>query len=250
MTNFDKISTSTLSFEKDQVHAIRYAINLGFKIQKDFPEIADDYRNKHSASAIVAKYSLDTFYGVKTILAEKAVNRALRGYDGHLKVGKLETYPGLIEAEEMKALGVEHQQENRSRMGNTVVKEGKGIFALSVERRREIARERGAQTLAAKTGIHAMTFEERVEHGRRNALLRGQKPYTDQEIDLVAKLMEDPKYKKGSILDIKKITAELNERLHKNSPDNYRTTKQIKKIYVKVKRAEKAKMATTEIPTI
>ncbi len=88
--------------------AIATTARLGKKIQKDFPHIAQDYREGKFASEIVEAYRIDNEYGVPKSKARKAVYQALRGYSGGLNV---EPYSGLIRKKELDRISKGHLRE-------------------------------------------------------------------------------------------------------------------------------------------
>ena len=78
------------AFTPNQMMAIRRAIQLGKKIQRDFPEIAKDYREGRLLVEIVEKYNLCSYYHVHKDAARKAARNAIIGHNGSFKIREYE----------------------------------------------------------------------------------------------------------------------------------------------------------------
>ena|ERR1035437_9381078 len=81
-----------------QFAAVICAVRLGENLQKQFPEVAIDYKSGLSYSKIVKKYKIDEANMLSFRTAINAVYFAVRGYRGNIKSieGKVNAYPGLL----------------------------------------------------------------------------------------------------------------------------------------------------------
>ena len=103
---------SKKKFTDEQVAAIVKALEVGARLQRDFPEIAEDYRRGMFASEIAIKYNLVQRYGITKAVAKVAIQRALRG--NRRTVLEVKPYDGLLEEDETKRLREEHSQRKGS----------------------------------------------------------------------------------------------------------------------------------------
>jgi hypothetical protein len=140
--------------------AIKLSIDLGRRLQQDFPQIADDYRDLMTRGEIIEKYRICGRYGISIKIAKPAVSYAMRGYNGKEKVGKhtIQRYSGLISDK------------------NELVR----IYLA--------LREKGLEYMVdEKIGIHAQTDEEKriisSEGGVNNAINRGFIPWSEEELE-------------------------------------------------------------------
>ncbi len=86
--------------------AIALAIDIGRRIQQEFPQVAKDYRSGMYHRQIVRKYELRRRYNTNEETAKQAVAYALCGNSGLFKTKE---YSGLIEnEEELRILEHEH----------------------------------------------------------------------------------------------------------------------------------------------
>lgn len=133
METTDYILPGTLcaDISPEQMSAIELGIHLGKKVQDDFPEIGNLYKEGATLSVLVSKFSLLTYFGVKFKVAESAVHRALSGYDGHLRNIDIEPYSGLLSKKELISFGKEHNRVSGIEIGKTMFKEKRGIFAFT-----------------------------------------------------------------------------------------------------------------------
>ena len=145
------------SLTGEQLVAIRKARDIGKRLQEDFPEIADRYRNGMTMPEISLEYCIQELYDVRTRkVARSAVHYALKGYH----FGGI-SYPGLIEdPEERRNLGLEHMRET----GKANYENGLGIHGLTTEQKRE----NGKANYENGLGAHGLTTEQRRENGKAN----------------------------------------------------------------------------------
>ena len=146
------------SLTGEQLFAIRRSGEVGKRLQEDFPEIADEYRNGMTMSEISLEYCIQDLYDASREVARIAISYALRGYD----FGGI-SYPGLIEAdEERRNIGLKHNREN----GKATYEMGKGVHGLTAEQLSENSRKGGEASYEMGKGIHGMTTEQRTEHSK------------------------------------------------------------------------------------
>ena len=149
------------SFTVAQLVAIKKAAEVGKRLQEDFPEIADRYRNGMTMPEISLEYCIQELYDATSReVARIAVRYALEGYD----FGGI-SYPGLIEdPEERRNIGLEHNRAN----GKATYDMGKGVHGQTVEQLSENGRKGGKAAYEMGKGIHRLTPEQRSEAGRKS----------------------------------------------------------------------------------
>jgi len=213
------------------------AVDIGRKLQQEYPQIAEDYRALLSKPQIVRKHVLVLHYHITSVVAERAVDFALRGYHGELEYRS--PYAGLIPASELEELCIAHQQRNgrfavrhltfedRSRGGRhggsisgpLVAAQKLGAHAMTSEEKREL----GYRNLENKVGIHAMTSEEKREAGRKGFVAwmerRGIPLWTAEEEREAYVLAQA--CRRGMFLDRDAVAKEINRQFHEGKP--YRT---------------------------
>lgn len=195
---------------------LRKGTTLGLQLQKDFPDIAVDYRSGLSQMEIVTKYQLVDKYKVTPALARIAVNSALRGYDGSVNFYGLQSYNGLIaNPDELAQLATKHHKANAKAQGKRAKSEQTGIFALTKEQRQSIGRQAGLETYANKTAVHSMTPAEQKAAGMNSALARGFTPFSEEEETYAFMLMQQDENKlPNGYSNTAKIAKILNEKFH------------------------------------
>ena len=231
------------SLTVEQLVAIRRSGEVGKRLQEDFPEIADRYRNGMTQPEISLEYCIQELYDTTSRdVARIAISYALRGYD----FGGI-SYPGLIEAdEERRNIGLEHNRENgkaayemgkgihgmtaeqQSEHSKALYEMGKGINGMTTEQRRENGRKNGKAAYEKGKGIHGLTAEQRSENSRKNVIARGLVPwvlaeetnehYTFSEVETAYRLAQCPEYRRGSLIKNAKIADELNVIFHNEGP--------------------------------
>ena len=209
------------SLTVEQLFAIRRAGEVGKRLQEDFPEIADRYRNGMTLPEISLEYCIQELYDTTSRdVARNAVRDALRGYD----FDEI-SYPGLIEDdEERRNIGLEHMREN----GKANYEMRKGIHGLTPEQRSETSRKSGKTLYETRKGIHGLTPEQLSENGRKGATAIGFVPwvpaeetnehYTFSEVETALRLAQCPEYRRGSLIKNAKIADELNVIFHNEGP--------------------------------
>lgn len=207
MENYDK-----KQLDERQIAALKKGILLGGIIQKELPEIAEDYRRGMHLSDIVRVRELMSKYSIPSErVAINSVFYALKGYDGRFTTFGLEEFSGLMTTEELESLGKVHNIEHGRRMGKLTGKsnyekelgigsltkeelskfgsiggkigdevnrrQGSGIYGLTKEQRSEAGKLGGPigekKSLERKVGVHAMTWEQRSEIGKRAGKIGG-----------------------------------------------------------------------------
>ncbi len=129
--------------------AIKFSIEVGRRLQEDFPEIADDYRNLMFRAEIVAKYGICEKYGMTPEIAKSSVSYAVNGHHGDSVVNGHEfpIYDGLIPD---KAERDEISKRFRNVWLEYRRKNSIGIHGQSDEERRECGSEGGIAAAKAK----------------------------------------------------------------------------------------------------
>jgi len=134
--------------EFKRLNAIHLSNRMATKIARDLPQIMEDYKQGHSLTKILNKYSLESTYGLVRSVARSALSKALTM---------------LIEnEEERKELNLNH----KANCGYSNLIQGKGIFSLSEERKKEASQKAGNIAFKMKKGIHALSSEERSRFGK------------------------------------------------------------------------------------
>jgi hypothetical protein len=196
-----------------QIGAIKAAIRDGLEIQRQIPEIVDDYTNGVPKRKIVEKYQIQSRFGIKNPLtAENAVGRALFGYDGGFNFPNIEPFSGLItDSKNRELLSRKHQSDT------------------------------GKKAVQDKTGIHAWTFREKSDHSKKNAAAAGFIAYSEAEKLRIKELAALPefrlKYREGSRVSTKKVAAQINTEFHKGN--NIRTPDAIVDVVQNLKKPKK-----------
>lgn len=217
------------------VVAMFESVKTGWQIQKDFPDIAEDYRAGFLISEIAKGHDIAKHYTISPKTAEMAVLKALKGHTG--KNG-IEGFVGLLSPEEYYAIASKNLFKSRQDIGSRAWKEGKGMFGLTTEQRQATGRASGTQARENQTGIHAQTGAQRRAFGQMGAAKQGKEIYSDEERALIASLIGDRNFRKnGGKLDIIKITAFFNERFRQGKEP--KTAQEIKNLINK-KRLQKS----------
>ena len=139
--------------------AIKLSIKIGFRLQSDLPQIADDYRNLMSRLEILEKYGICEKYSISVSIANPSVTYAIRGYHGNEKVGKhiISRYDGLI--------------SDKNELNGIIIESRKKRLEIMVE---------------GMKGIHSQTKEERKmkssKGGINSAISHGLIPWNDDEL--------------------------------------------------------------------
>jgi len=177
-----------------RVSAIRKCIELGRTLQKDYPEIADLYRNGMFQGEISDQLGTASHYGVSQKVAKNAVGYAITGSG---EMWDLKPYGGLISEEERKNIAKQHKQRNNQILyeqhkgahgrtleqriahghkgGTNAFAQNKGIHGRSLEQMRADGIKGGRSSYEQGKGIHAQTPEERKKIG----LIGGEKVYKE-----------------------------------------------------------------------
>lgn len=209
---------------QEQMTALIKGGEIGEKLVKDHPEIADLYRSGNSL-ALIAEEVIPGEVAISLGVAILGVRRALQA---------------LIPEEEFAAIGKQHQSQHGIELGYRLKVEMRGIFGLTPEQRsaigkaasaasavkrdkeehRAVARrvghaskingtgifglteeqKREAKIKGGKTvreqgkGIFGLTDEIRKEISRKALEARGFTPFSDEEINRLLELANDPAY--------------------------------------------------------
>ena len=234
------------SFTVEQLFAIKKAGEVGKRLQEDFPEIADHYRNGMTMPKISREYFIQEMYNTSESVALSAVNCALGGYYYYYDFDEI-SYPGLIEdPEERRNIGLEHKRENgkalyelglgfhsltpeqRRENGKAAYELGLGVHGMTTEQRRETGRKSGKAAYELGLGVHGMTPKERSENCRKATMARGLVPwvpaeetkeyYTFSEVETAYRLAQCLDYRNGSRIKNAEIAGELNKIFHDGEP--------------------------------
>lgn len=190
-----------------QLLAIRRSLEVGVQLQRDFPEVAEDYRGGMSISKIVDKYNLSLKYGISKKIATQSVHRALRGYKGGFL--RLDSYEGLIEESELEKLAREHWSRRGSEAGTILYEKGLGIFSRTREQMIEDCKKGGLIG-----GRNA---------GLASIISQGMIPWTPEEKEFAYVLSQNPDYQIKEGLNkggrkVRLITEKINETYYDGKP--------------------------------
>jgi len=190
MRNVEQILPGTLyaNISPRQMSAIELGISLGQKIQNDFPEIGNLYKEGFTLSMLISKFNITTYLGVNFKVAETAVHRALKGYSGNIKNLDLKPYVGLLSENELTFYGKEHNRISGVDVAKKLMEEKKGIFSF--------------------------TKEQQEEARLKSIFACGNVPYFQEELDFIEKLATDPQFQKGSLVKVFEIAFEVNLKFH------------------------------------
>ncbi|MCF7834151.1 MAG: hypothetical protein K9L98_02220 [Candidatus Pacebacteria bacterium] len=195
----------SVSPNNNKMSAIKLGIYLGEKIQKIFPEIGDLYREGLTLSKLVQRFNIMDHFSVNFKVAESAVHRALKGYQGDLRNIETPQYPGLLSKEELIFYGKEHNRLSGIETATKMVKEKKGIFSFTKEQQEEVR--------------------------RKSVFACGDVPYSQEEIDFIQELISQKKYQKGSLIKVDEIASQVNKIFHDGK--NIRKPRSISKIVIR-----------------
>lgn len=214
------------NLSNEQRKAIRRSKQIGLTIQTMLPEVADNYRSGSSLEDIVDMHNIQRMFRVPRRIAVTAVDSAIIGHVGGFSVP---AYHGLIEdPDELDRLWFEH----KSSSGKYTYQHKIGVYARTKRQMEKDGRKGGTlsgnQHKANGTGICGMTREELREAGIKSAESRGFIPwvprintgkyYIPAEIEYAYSLSQEPKYRIGSKVNMKKIAVELNITYHGGLP--------------------------------
>jgi|GEM_PF-2343795 hypothetical protein len=205
---------------------LRRAISLGQNVKRDFPEIAQAYRDGKTLAEIVEKYNLTERYVAQKKVAPRAVHYALTGYGGGLD---LEPYQGLIsDPEERVRLCKEHLRAAGKKRGEEATRNGSGIHAYPPGESRDKQPEYyhgqrgGLISKERKVGAMGLSGEQHRQNGLLGGLLgtikRGNVPWEDEERRYVWELAQEPdfQYQRGRrvVVESSKIARQINMIYH------------------------------------
>src|SRR3989344_4647842 len=191
----------TTGLTREQIGGIRLTREIGSRLQKDFPEIADDYRNGMTSPEIIQKYKIHLRYGITIQIAKESVYCALYGNEGGFGTVP---YKGLFSERERKRVSGEHAQIYHSAGGR--------------------------KTLELRVGVHGRTAEQRKEDHKKIISVKGEVSWED-EIDTLFSLVQNPEYQfqqgpyKGRI-NTRLIAEKLNRTYYSIKSALYRLRKQ------------------------
>jgi len=209
MRSTEQILPGTLyaDISSKQMSAIELGISLGQKIQADFPEIGSLYKEGSTLSMLISKFNLVSYLGVNFKVAETAVYRALKGYDGHIKILDLKPYLGLLSEEELTFFGKEHNRISGLEVAQKLMEEKRGIFSFT---------------------------KEQQDEARKNSILAcGNVPYSQEELNFIENLASNPQYQKGSLAKVAEIASEVNLKFHEGN--DVRKPRSISKVRLRKK---------------
>tara|TARA_Y100000310_G_scaffold264856_1_gene275651 strand:- start:317 stop:1033 length:717 start_codon:yes stop_codon:yes gene_type:complete len=208
-----------------QLRAMKKSASLGRILQKEFSEIAEDYRNGLSKTKIIEKYNIKALYNIGENVAQNAIASALKGHNGKLGV---KTYEGLIPDQgELARLCLEHQEnatvdmtvEQRRGYGTIAYERKVGIHALTKKQRKKNSSKGGVIAVDKKLGIHGLSKEQKKAHRRKAIINSGNVPWEDEHKERVFELAKHTDFqcgKKGP--SYQKIANQINKELYDNQP--------------------------------
>ena len=202
---------------KVPIWIIEKGANLARKLQKDFPEIADAYREGRTHLQIVEDFDIVSKYDESLSVAKHAVYCAIRGYSGNFG-----NFEGLItDQNELERLCYEHH----ARCGRDMLKRKQGAFSLTLEERKKLASKVGRKNHELGIGIHAQTTKELKRNSAKGAIARGCVPWKSDELELVYRLSQFPEYQyhgnrsgRASTPNLPLLADRLNSLYHEDQP--------------------------------
>lgn len=206
-----------------QFGAIKRSIKLGRTLQIDHPGI-DELYHYYSQTEIPGMLNIQTRYEVNESIARNGVYYAMKGHDGS---SGIKAYPPLIDEDERKWLGREHNILGSRKLEE----EGKGMFERTPEQVSKDSRESYKASLGKRTSeqrkedaesINPETGERyRVEAGRKSVIAKGFTPWGDEEkkdayeMSLKTEYQHPENSSYAGKTKIKSITLALNTKHHK-----------------------------------
>jgi len=207
----EKLVPGTLYSSSEQMAAIMQAIDLGKKLQGDIPELGELYKSGLSAQAIVTKFDLTKYLCLGNKAALAAVTYALKGYDGSFQNARTNQYQGVLSQEEYDYHAKEHNRLSAVNVENEQSRLGKGLFSFTEEQKRKVWKE--------------------------SVFASGNIPYSVEEIDLIEKFAQEPKFQRGSQVNAVEIAKEVNKKFHADK--EVRRARAISKLLLRIKNNEK-----------
>jgi hypothetical protein len=170
---------------KRKAAGIAISIELGLRLQADFPEIKDMFLALVPKRKIIEELDLCEIYETSFGIMEASLSRMLRGYEGGYKdYTKIPPYPGLLPIDVVD----ETVSKIRSKLAKEAARKGKGI--------------------------HGIPVEERIAK-----MLDGKKLWCDEELDFARRLlfMHDYSHQEGNHRNkpnYSLMAEEINSRFH------------------------------------
>jgi hypothetical protein len=173
-----------------QFLGIKFSVKRGYEYKRDYPEIAQLYRDGYTASQICDEMGIEP---IKTNL--NAVLYALRG-NSNPGYGKI--YEGLIPEDESSVLGLRNKSTGGQRGGaervRRCIEEGLAPIPFTPEELSRYGKRGGNKNLEKRLGIHGLSGEETIKNARKGAETRGFTIMNPEELEFIQSLLEDPSY--------------------------------------------------------
>lgn len=194
--------------DQEQAGAIKRSAKLGRTLQTELgDDLASFFRRGGTYRAAVARFDIESRYGVTYSVAWNGVRLAISGHNG---ICKVEEYSGLLDLDERQSLSLEHKQTH----GNYMLENRIGIHGLSPEERSKNGvvggRKGGSACFEKRVGIHNLSEAENLEIRRLATLGRKQIPWSDQEMSEAYDLSQQLAYRINDRLKGKKLAHDLN----------------------------------------
>jgi predicted DNA-binding WGR domain protein len=165
-----------------QISASVQARRTGLLIQHTFPQISDDYREGLTHARIVTKHSLDKYFEISYKNACIAVGFAIRGNNGQFGVRE---YQGLItDTKELERLCSEHRRKSARNLDQSIYR---------------------AAGLAGARALNRTVWTDSI-------LTKDEYAPSEDDFAYRLSLLED--YRRGKLVNNKKIAQQLNDVFH------------------------------------
>jgi len=183
----------------NKLGTIRRNIQLGKRLQREFPEIAEDYREGMFLADIAREYYFASMFGVKEDTARIIVRHAIKGHDGKYGV---KSYQGLItDASELERISSENDKRRAETAGKNSLRDKKGIHSQTDDERRKLCLD-GVRARGLVPWIERIVTEEFCKFS---------------EIEFAYILSQSPEYQTSYGVNNKIISERLNEVYHNNA---------------------------------
>lgn len=138
-----------------QKEGLRRSIELGRRIQRDYPKVAEMYEDL-CIGGISRALDIAREYGVSEEIAQSGIRRAIKGHNGKLRIN---AYLGLLDEETYRELGKKHLRNGAENSAELHQINGTGIYGMSEKERidasHQAVRARGLEPWSQSEQIDA-----------------------------------------------------------------------------------------------